>query len=69
MMENTVVKVGGMSCGGCVKSVTAALQAVAGVRSAEVSLQAGEAKVDYDPSRATRAELVRAVEEAGFDAS
>jgi cation transport ATPase len=43
-MENTVIKVGGMSCQGCVKNITGVLGGMAGVASAEVSLEAGEAK-------------------------
>ena len=35
-METTVLKVGGMSCGGCVKSVTNVLTALPGVAKAEV---------------------------------
>ena len=30
-MENTVIKIGGMSCQGCVKNVTGVLQALPGV--------------------------------------
>lgn len=49
-MENTVIKVGGMSCQGCVKNIGGVLSALAGVSSAEVSLEAAEARV-ADPSR------------------
>jgi len=67
-MENTVIKVGGMSCQGCVKNITGVLSALAGVASAEVSLEAAEAKVAFDPRTVTRAELLAAIEDAGFDA-
>ncbi|UCV24048.1 heavy-metal-associated domain-containing protein [Ferribacterium limneticum] len=67
-MENTVIKVGGMSCQGCVKNITGVLGALAGVASAEVSLEAGEAKVAFDPQAVTREVLVNAIEDAGFDA-
>lgn len=55
----------GMSCGGCVASVRRALEAVAGaeIRSVEVGL----AVVRVAPER--RDELVRAIEDAGFDVS
>lgn len=66
-MENVVIKVGGMSCGGCVKSVRGALAALAGVTQVEVSLEAGEARVVYDPARVTLARLGQTIEEAGFD--
>jgi copper chaperone len=67
-MENTVIKVGGMSCQGCVKNITGVLSELAGVVSAEVSLEAAEAKVTFDPLAVARAELLAAIEDAGFDA-
>lgn len=67
-MENTVIKVGGMSCQSCVKSVTSSLSGLPGVDSAEVSLEAGEARVAYDAQQLSRQALLDAVEDAGFDA-
>lgn len=67
-MENTVIKVGGMSCQGCVKNISGVLGALAGVASAEVSLEAGEARVAYDVKAVSREALVGAIEDAGFDA-
>ncbi|MGE5490702.1 MAG: heavy-metal-associated domain-containing protein [Actinomycetota bacterium] len=67
-MENTIIKVGGMSCQGCVKNVTGVLTAQDGVASAEVSLEAGEAKVAFDPAKVNRDALKGAIEDAGFDA-
>ncbi len=68
-MENVVIKVGGMSCQGCVKNVTGALSALDGVASVEVSLEAAEARVGYDPAKLSVEALRGAVEDAGFDAS
>jgi copper chaperone len=67
-MENTVIKIGGMSCQGCVKNINGVLGALPGVASADVSLEAGEAKVAFDPQQVSRATLVDAIEDAGFDA-
>jgi copper chaperone len=67
-MTNTVVKVGGMSCQGCVKSVTSILTAVPGVTKAEVSLERGEATVEFESGRVTRADLLRAIDDGGFSA-
>jgi copper chaperone len=67
-MENTVIKVGGMSCQGCVKNITGVLTGLAGVTSAEVSLDAGEANVAFEAQTVTRAALLAAIEDAGFDA-
>lgn len=68
-METIVLKVKGMSCGGCVKSVTSVLSALAGVDRAEVSLEKGEAVIGYDPAAVTREQMTGAIEDAGFEAS
>jgi len=61
------LKVGGMNCGHCVKSVTEALSGVAGVKKViEVSLERGEAVID---GTANAAALIAAVEESGFEAT
>ena len=68
-LDNTVIKVGGMSCGGCVKSVTNVLQGLAGVDKAEVSLEKGEAQVAFDPRRVARDQMLQAIVDAGFEAA
>jgi copper ion binding protein len=60
------IGVEGMSCGGCVLSVEKALGRVAGVKKVTVSLEKKEAVVDAEG--VDRATLVRAVEDAGYDA-
>jgi len=67
-METVELKVEGMDCEGCVKSVTRVLSAVPGVVDLEVSLDRGEARFKYDPSMSGQAEFRRAVEDAGFEA-
>ncbi len=67
-METTTIKIGGMSCQGCVKNIGGVLGALAGVTSAEVSLEAAAATVVFDPQAVTRAALLAAIEDAGFDA-
>ena len=68
-METTTIKVGGMSCGGCVKSVTGVLTALDGVAKAEVSLEQKQAVVEFDAAKVSRDQLKAAVEDAGFEAS
>lgn len=68
-MESTRVKVGGMSCQGCVKSVTKVLLELPGVGQAEVSLERGEAVVAYDAGRVTRDAIKQAIDGAGFEAA
>lgn len=67
-METSLIAIGGMSCQGCVRNITGVLTALAGVEGAEVSLEAGSASVSFDPQRVSRADLVAAIEDAGFDA-
>ena len=68
-METTTIKVDGMSCGGCVKSVTGVLTALDGVAKAEVSLEQKQAVVEFDSGKLTRDQLKSVIEDAGFEAS
>ncbi len=67
-METTTLKVEGMSCGGCVKSVTNVLSALPGVARAEVSLEEKSARVEFESDRVTREDMKRAIVDAGFEA-
>lgn len=66
-MEQTTLHIGGMTCQGCVGSVTRVLQALPGVEQVEVSLAQNEAQVRYDPARVQPEAFRQAVEGAGFD--
>lgn len=68
-MDKVTLKIGGMTCMGCVSSVTRVLQSVKGVSEVDVSLDKAQAQVSYDPGIAKREDLCAAVEGAGFDAS
>ena len=62
-MSSTTYDVQGMTCGHCVRSVTEEIEAIDGVTSVDVSLEAGTAVVDGDADP----EAVRAaVTEAGY---
>jgi copper chaperone len=65
-MNEIVLSVTGMTCGGCVNSVHKVLTALPGVQSAVVTLTPGQARVVYDSARVDRAALVQAVVNAGF---
>ncbi len=65
-MNEIVLSVTGMTCGGCVNSVQRVLAALPGVERVEVTLQPGQARVVFDASRVDRAALVQAVVDAGF---
>ncbi len=66
-METVKMNVGGMTCQGCVASVTRVLRAVPGVEDAAVELKPGSATVTYDPAQTSPATLRRAIEDAGYD--
>ena len=64
-----IVKVGGMSCQGCVNSVTKVLQALPGVTRVDVSLERGEAVLTHEPGSPAREAVLHAIDEAGFEAA
>ena len=66
-METVTLGVQGMTCGGCVASVTRVLRAVPGVADVAVTLQPGAARVTFDPARTNAAALRTAVQDAGYD--
>ena len=63
------LRVEGMTCDSCVRSVEKKLSKVAGVELARVNLDAGKATVEYDDSQAQIDQLIGAVEQIGFHAS
>ena len=67
-MATTTLKVSGMTCGHCVRTVTEALEGVDGVRSAQVDLQAGNARIDYDEKQTTPDTLASVVMDEGYTA-
>jgi copper chaperone len=66
-MQTVTLGISGMTCGGCVRSVTNVLKALDGVAKAEVSLEKNNAVVDYDPDKVGIDQLKRSVEKAGFE--
>jgi copper chaperone len=66
-MESVTIPIEGMTCGGCVANVERVLKAIGGVHSVQVSLQPGQAKVEYAPGQVDPARLRSAIEDAGYD--
>ena len=66
-MAKTTLKIEGMMCEGCVKSVKDSLEKTDKVRSVDVNLKKGTASVEHDG--ATDEALIKAVVDAGFRAS
>lgn len=67
-MTKTTLTIEGMTCGHCVQSVTEGLTSLEGVRSVEVSLEAGQAVVEYDEDRLTTQAIQTKVAELGYQA-
>ena len=67
IMTKTTLKIEGMMCEGCVKSVKESLEKTDKVTSVDVNLKKGTATVEHDG--ASDESLVKAVVDAGFRAS
>ena len=65
-MENARISVQGMTCQGCVASVTRVLKAIPGVADVSVTLQPAAANVAYDAARTNVPALKAAIEDAGY---
>lgn len=68
-METLSLHIDGMTCGGCVKSVTRILADIDGVAKAEVSLENKNAVIEFDPAKTNAAALIDALEDGGYDAA
>ncbi|MBU8763703.1 copper ion binding protein [Micrococcus luteus] len=66
-MATATIPVKGMTCEGCVNSVTKALQGVDGVKEAQVELERNQATITFDDSKTSKTALKKAVEEAGYE--
>lgn len=66
-MQTETLKVTGMTCEGCTKSVAHALKALDGVHEVVVSLSAGEAAVRYDEHLTSHDQLTSALKGVGYD--
>lgn len=64
-MSTVTLKVGGMTCGGCERSIERALSSVPGVRSVQADHASG--RVVLEAESLTEDRLKRTVEDAGFD--
>ncbi|ABB23222.1 heavy-metal-associated domain family protein [Pelodictyon luteolum DSM 273] len=60
------VRVEGMTCGGCERSVKEALMELEGVLSAEASFLENVVRVDYDPDMISIRAIMSVIVELGF---
>ncbi len=68
-MENTTLKLRGMSCASCARNIEEAIRSVPGVADCAVNFGAEQASVAYDPRQTDIQAIQTAVEEAGYVAS
>ncbi|HLR19452.1 MAG TPA: copper chaperone CopZ [Staphylococcus sp.] len=66
-MTSETIKVEGMSCNHCKQAVESALTNLDGVNSADVSLEEGNVKVDYDNNKVETSNMKNAIEDQGYD--
>ena len=66
-METLSLSIQGMSCGGCVGKVSAALKSIPGTTVEEVAV--GSARVLFDPNKTTDRVLIAAGNKLGFQAA
>ena len=65
--RQTTLRIKGMHCATCSRSVAEALRAVEGVTRADVNLATEKAVVEYDPERAAPTLLDKAVADSGYE--
>lgn len=68
MTEEVTLQIEGMTCDHCVMHVTRALKSLSGVNNAEINLEKKTAQVRYDPSVVSPDEMIKAVNETGYQA-
>lgn len=68
-MKTVELKIKGMNCNHCVKSLTEALQELNGVKSVKVSLEKNNAVVEYDETKTDTNKIIETVKEIEFEAS
>jgi copper ion binding protein len=64
MKTTETIKIQGMSCGHCVKSVREALEETEGVEVEDVEI--GTARISYDTEKTSREQIEETIEDAGY---
>lgn len=66
-MEKTIIKVSGMSCAHCEKTITNVLSALDGVSHVNVDLTGNSVAVEYDNSKVSLDVIKTEIVDAGYD--
>ncbi|WP_112263103.1 heavy-metal-associated domain-containing protein [Lentzea terrae] len=64
-----VFRVEGMHCGSCALLIDDALEDLPGVQSTQTTVKQGRSTVELDPSQSAPEDVIRAIEELGYQAS
>ena len=67
--QTQLIKIDGMTCGGCVASVYNATADIDGLDDRSIELIDNQATVTFDDSKTNVEAIVSAIEDAGFDAT
>jgi Cu+-exporting ATPase len=67
-MENATLKLRGMSCASCARSIENTIRSVPGVNECNVNFGAEQATVEYNPKKTNLEAIQGAVDEAGYSA-
>ncbi len=63
----TTLQVDGITCGGCVSTLTRVLMGLPGVADVEIDQESGRTQVRHDPAQVNEARFREAIEDAGYD--
>lgn len=64
MLTSETIKISGMSCNHCVSSVEEALKQL---QVEKYNVKIGSVKVEYNSEKLTKAEIMNAIEESGYE--
>lgn len=66
--QTRIIKIEGMTCGGCVASVHAATADIDGLENISIELADNQATVTFDDNKTSAETIAAAIDDAGFDA-
>ena len=67
--QTQLIKIDGMTCGGCIASVYSATADIEGLDDISIELIDNQATVTFDDRKTDIEAIVSAIEDAGFDAT
>ena len=68
MLKQVVLPIRGMSCASCVSTIERALKGLVGVQEVKVNLVSGKATVDFDPDTVSIPDMVKVIQDIGYEA-